>query len=111
MNIKRILSTFTLSALMIGGLAIAVFAQEGPVSGAPSGGFFEGTVIEALGDVIKEQIDLEAPSLQVTVEGRTIRLEPLNLDELAAVQPEASINPQSFEVTAYPQLRFRFKLK
>jgi hypothetical protein len=111
MNIKRTLSTITLSTLMVAGFASVVLAQDGPVSGAPSPGFFNGSLVEAVGEVVKEQVDLEAPSLQVTVEGRTIQLKPLDVSELAAVQPEASINQQAFEVTAYPQVRFNFSFR
>ncbi len=111
MNIKRILSAITLITLLVVGFATVVLGQDGPVSGAPSPGFFNGSVVEAVGELVKEQIDLESPSLQVNVEGQTIRLRPLNPEELAAVQPEASLNQQAFEVTAFPQLRFLFSVR
>ena len=111
MNIRRTLSTITPSALFVAGFATVVLAQDGPVSGAPSPGFFKGSLVEAIGGAVKEQVDLEAPSLQVTVEGRTIQLKPLDVSELAEVHPEASINRQAFEVTAFPQVRFRFRVR
>ncbi len=90
MKTAKILKAIALSTLLLAGTTGAALA-EGPISGEPYPGFFEGVVIQADGPVAKFQVASEAPGRLVEVEGRTIRVNGLSALALADILPQAFI--------------------
>lgn len=97
MKATRIFKATALAALLLAGTASAALAQDQLVSGEPYFGFFEGVTIQANGPVITEELATEAPSRLVQVEGRSIRVDQLNVIELAGLYPEAFVGQPEVE--------------
>ena len=99
---KRIFQAVTLCVRILVWPTGTALAERHLVSGEPFPDFFKGSLIEAIGGLIKHP---------VTIEGTTIRIGPLTDSELRAIHPEALIGQQGVQDEAYPQLRLRFRFK
>ncbi len=112
---KGILKAVVLWAALLVWTQGAARAQDELVSGEPRPGFFKGSLVEAIGPVVRDQLITEGPTRLRNVERRVIRFTAPDDSEVVAAHPEAFLGLPLGEVDenlrAYPQLKIFFRLK